>query len=189
MPTLPLIKCKHVKWVKKVQLQAARESLVGFFFWWVAGIWETCTLRGAAFCARATPSEFIKRTRRQRRTLRLRTWWVTVVHRRASENIYVGGKAVIIKFEEFTACKQPSNRPSEWDGVMHSATLLSTCLCFAIYGKMLNVRSIFVLDQPLNYEVVCVLFNLFCFFFNYYYINNCFAFWMSQEYRTKMQNT
>lgn len=132
MQMLPLIKCKHVKWVERYNCRQLSESLEAPLM--SGRNLGDVYIKGSAFVC-ATPSEFIKRKRRQQRTRWLRTWWVTVVHRRASENIYVGGKAVIIKFEEFMACKQPSNKPSEWDGVIHGATPRSTCLSVAIHGN------------------------------------------------------
>lgn len=104
---------------RRLQPQTAQESLAASLRSGrnLPGVY----IKGSAVVC-ATSSVPIRRTRHRLRTHRLRTWWVTVAHRRTSENIYVGGKVVIIKFDEIMACKQPSNKASEWDGVIRGET-------------------------------------------------------------------
>lgn len=122
----------------KVQLQTPQESLVASA---MSGrnLGDMYIEGGGALCARRLRNLLGARGVNGG-SERDESLWLT---RRASENIYVGGKAVIIKFEEFMACKQASNKPSEWDGVMHGAAPHSTCLSFAIHRKS-NVSSTLV---------------------------------------------
>lgn len=123
----PLIKCKHVK-----MSQRGTSAGTSGVLWWAAGRGEASTWRGIRSRARAARRLRNLSSARHVDRERDESLWLTDA---ASENIYVAGKAVIIKFEELMACKQPSNEPSEWDGVIYGATPHSTCLSLATHGK------------------------------------------------------
>lgn len=73
------------------------------------------------------------------------------------------------------ACKQPSNKPSEWDGVIHGAAPHSTCLSFAWKIKCQQYTCVGRALKLLGCLCGFYIF-LFVFFHYYYLINNCFTF-------------